>query len=82
MPIPLHTLTVEALALDAADRLSLATTLLDSVEGSADPAWSATWTTELGRRSAAADAREAAGEPRGADWETVRRRLLLDVARR
>ncbi len=80
--MPLHTLTTEALALDPADRLRLATELIDSVEGEADPTWSERWTGELQRRSADADAREARGEPRGSTWSDVKKRLLDGLADR
>lgn len=82
MSLPLHILTSEALALDAADRLRLASELIDSVEGADDSAWTAAWTTEIQARSAAADAREAAGLPRGSDWAAARERLLLELIRR
>lgn len=82
MSKPLHALTAEALALDPADRLRLATELIDSVEGEADPAWSERWATEIQRRSADADAREAHGEPRGSTWSEVKKRLLDGLADR
>lgn len=82
MALPLHILTDEALALEPAERLQLATELMDSVEDPERGDWSGLWTTEVRRRSAAADAREAQGQPRGADWDEVRERLLLDLARR
>ena len=56
---------IGALALDPADPLRLASELIDSVEGPPNPAWEATWTTEIELRSAAGDHREAAGQPRG-----------------
>lgn len=79
---PLHTLTSAALALDPADRLRLASELIDSVEGPADPAWAERWTTELRRRSSAADEREAQGQPRGSNWSEVKERLLSGLSRR
>jgi hypothetical protein len=81
MARPLQTLTSEALALDAADRLRLATELIDSVEGPADPTWAGRWATELRRRSAAADDRELHGAARGADWTEVKERLLSGLRR-
>ena len=82
MSLPLHTLTTEALALDPADRLRLATELIDSVEGPAGDDWAGRWTTELQRRSAAADMRQAQGRARGDDWAAVRERLLRGLAQR
>ncbi len=76
MSLPLHVITAEALALDAADRLRLATDLIDSVEGPTDPQWTAAWRAELRARSAAADAREVRGE----DWAAVRSDLLRELA--
>ncbi|NOY24969.1 MAG: addiction module protein, partial [Oligoflexia bacterium] len=76
MALPLDAVTTEAMALDPADRLRLATELIDSVEGPADPAWAKRWTAELQRRSAAADTREAQGLARGAEWSDVKERLL------
>jgi hypothetical protein len=57
-------ITDAALALDPADRLELASLLIESVEGSdQDEAWTQAWTQELNRRSAAADARSERGRP-------------------
>jgi hypothetical protein len=72
----LQTIAQQAMALDPAERLQLAAELIDSVEGPADPGWSASWTEELRRRSAEADAREGRGEPRGTEWSEARARLL------
>jgi putative addiction module component (TIGR02574 family) len=82
MSLPLHTLTTEAMALDPADRLRLATELIDSVEGPADRQWAERWNAELQRRTAAASEREAQGLPRGAEWSEVKERLLRGLARR
>jgi putative addiction module component (TIGR02574 family) len=76
--ISVHALTDAALTLDPADRLALATLLIDSVEDAPDPRWAEVWTEELHRRSAAADARQV----RGAPWSEVRARLLRDLASR
>lgn len=76
MSLPLHILTTEALSLDAADRLRLATELIDSVEGPSSQQWTAAWRKELQSRSDAADQRELRGEP----WEDVRDSLLLSLA--
>ena len=77
MSIDLHALTDVALTLDPADRLALATLLIDSVEDPADADWETSWTDELHRRSAAADARPVRGVP----WVEVRARLLGDLAK-
>lgn len=82
MAQPLHVVTAEALELDPADRLRLASELIDSVEGPADSAWSDAWTAEIQRRTARADEREARGGARGSEWSEVRERLLADLARR
>lgn len=60
----------------------LADELIDGVEGRVDPEWAQQWTPELRRRSAAADEREARGEPRGAAWSDVKKRLLDALAER
>ena len=70
-----HQLSLDALALPPDERLALAHALIDSVEGPADPERAEAWATELRRRTAAADEREAAGEARGEDWDEVRGRL-------
>lgn len=77
-----HTVAIEALNLDEADRLRLAAELIDSVEGPADPGWERAWSEEINRRTAAADAREARGEPRGLEWSEVRSRILRRLADR
>lgn len=82
MALPLHAVTTEAMALDPADRLRLATELIDSVEGPVDRAWSDAWTAEIQRRTSVADWREARGLPRGSDWSEVKARLLSGLARR
>ena len=82
MSATFHTVAIEALNLDEADRLRLAAELIDSVEGPADPAWEHAWSAELDRRSADADAREARGEPRGSEWSDVRAGILRRLAAR
>ncbi len=76
----LSELTTEALALDPADRLRLASVLIDSVEGAIDPAWADLWTAEIARRSATADDREARGQARGSEWSDVKARLLASLS--
>ena len=73
-----HSVTDVALALEPAERLALAATLIDSVEEPVDPAWAAAWTEELRARSANADARTV----RGSTWQDVRARVLRDLASR
>jgi len=71
-----HTVVSEALKLDEGDRLRLAAELMDSVEGRASPEWESAWAEAVARRTAAADAREEAGEARGLEWDAVRARIL------
>ena len=73
-----HTIAQRALELDPADRLRLAAELLASVEGRADPAWSAAWKEEIDARLQAADAREVRGTP----WSDVRAHVLNKLAQR
>ena len=47
MSLDLHALADAALNLDPADRLALASLLIDSVEDPSDAGWEATWTEEL-----------------------------------
>jgi putative addiction module component (TIGR02574 family) len=72
----LQAVAAQALALDPGDRLLLAAQLIDSVEGPADPRWTAVWRTELRRRTKAADQRDV----RGSGWTEVRARLLRELA--
>ena len=76
-----HAITRQALDLDAGERLQLAAALIDSVEGPEDPEWAAAWTDALRRRTAAADEREARGQPRGTPWSEVRARLVSELAK-
>jgi len=76
-----HALALQALELEPGDRLQLAAELIDSVEGPEDPEWAAAWSEELRRRTAAADEREARGEPRGVPWTEVRARLVSELAK-
>jgi len=55
--------------------LALATELLNSVEGDADPEWDAAWLAELDRRAKDASANPASLE----DWAKVRARILDDL---
>jgi putative addiction module component (TIGR02574 family) len=77
-----HSVARDALELSEADRLRLAAELIDSVDGPADPGWEDAWTEEITRRTAAADAREAHGEPRGVDWTDVRATILRRLSER
>ncbi len=67
-------LAQDALALDPGERLRLASQLIDSVEGPADPTWCAAWSAELDRRAAKADQQAV----RGRTWEEVH----ADLSRR
>jgi putative addiction module component (TIGR02574 family) len=82
MANPLRSVTADAMALDPADRLRLASDLLDSVEEHSDDGWAEAWSQELDRRMAEADKREAQGQPRGSDWSEVHARLLRSLAQR
>ena len=78
MSLDLRALADAALDLDPADRLALASLLIDSVEDPADADWVTSWTKELHQRSAAADQRSV----RGSSWSDVRARLLGELSRR
>lgn len=72
MAQPLDSLTHQALALDPAERLLLASRLIDSVEGPEDPDWASAWSSELDRRSAEVER----GAVQCRSWEDVRADLL------
>jgi putative addiction module component (TIGR02574 family) len=59
------------------DRLALATELLESVEGPADPEWERAWVEEIHRR--VASARD--GGPPPQSWDDVRARLIARFPR-
>lgn len=69
MALPLHVVTTEAMALDPADRLRLASELIDSVEGPEDPEWSADWLSEI-------RARRERGTSDAVSWAEARARVL------
>ncbi len=56
------------LQLPAAERLALASELLDSVEGPEDPEWASAWAAEISRRVKELDSGTAKTVP----WEQVR----------
>ena len=66
-------LTALALDLPEEERLALATELIDSVEGHADPEWEQAWLDELERR------REA-GSDNAKPWSDVRVRILRKLS--
>lgn len=68
-----HSIAVEALKLDEADRLRLAAELIDSVEGAADPDWDAAWLAEV-------RARRAHGVADAVPWPEARERVLRRIA--
>ncbi len=76
MSLNFHELAIGALALDPADRLRLASELIDSVEGPEDPGWSQAWASELDRRVADAERSGETGRP----WSEVRADLLKCLA--
>jgi putative addiction module component (TIGR02574 family) len=67
-------LTANALALPEEERLALASELIDSIEGHAEPDWEKAWHAELQRRSA------APGKQR--PWKQVRASLLQRLSDR
>lgn len=66
----------QALDLPDEERLAIASALLESVEGNADPGWEEAWVKEAQRRDAAA---RASGEPL-AEWSEVRERIHRRLA--
>jgi hypothetical protein len=64
-----HSVSMEALNLDEADRLRLAAELIDSVEGPADPAWDDAWLSEI-------QARRQRGTTDAVPWSEARARVL------
>ena len=69
MSQPLHVVTTEAMALDPADRLRLASELIDSVDGPADAEWDEAWLTEI-------QARRQRGTVDAIPWSEARARVL------
>ncbi len=65
-----------ALELEPAKRLSLAASLLDSVEEPDDEEWAAEWAKELDARLKSVES----GEDPGQTWETVKARALAGLA--
>jgi putative addiction module component (TIGR02574 family) len=78
MGLDLHALADAALGLEPADRLALASLLMESVEAPGGEEWERAWTEELQRRTTAADARQVRGSP----WSEVRARLLRELTAR
>lgn len=70
-----HAVAADAMNLDAADRLRLATELISSVEDAGDPGWDEAWLTEL-------EARRARGTADVVPWEEARARVLDRLTRR
>jgi putative addiction module component (TIGR02574 family) len=64
-----------ALELEPAKRLSLAASLLDSVEEPDDEQWAAEWAKELDARLKSVES----GEDPGETWETVKDRALAGL---
>ena len=61
-----------ALSLPEPERLELASKLIASVDGEADPDWDEAWLAELDRREQAV----AAGGDPGSPWSDVKARIL------
>lgn len=68
----------EAMELPADERLSIASELLDSVEGPEDEEWGAAWVAEIDRRAAEADR----GEVELEDWDVVKSRIREELRTR
>lgn len=68
----------DALRLDSESRAELATELLASLDGPADPGAEAAWAAEIERRVAAIEA----GSVKLESWETVRRRIEKEILKR
>jgi putative addiction module component (TIGR02574 family) len=68
----------DALRLDPDERAALATELLASLDGPADPDAEAAWAAEIRRRVDAIEAGALALEP----WEDVKRRIENEILRR
>ncbi len=64
-----HSVAIEALNLDEADRLRLAAELIDSVDGPTDPAWDEAWLAEV-------QARRQHGTADAVAWPEARARVL------
>jgi hypothetical protein len=69
-----HAVAVEALNLDAGDRLRLAAELIDSVDGPADPTWDDAWLAEI-------KARRERGTTGAVPWAEARERVLRRLSR-
>jgi putative addiction module component (TIGR02574 family) len=65
-----------ALALPEEERIDLAAEILASVDGPPDPNWDAAWIAELDQRAESVKQ----GRSQGADWATVRARILERLA--
>lgn len=72
MPDAVHVLLQGALDLSEDQRLRLASEIIGSVDGPADPDWESQWLAELDRRVERA---RAEGD-RGAPWPEARARIL------
>jgi putative addiction module component (TIGR02574 family) len=62
----------DALTLPEKERLELASEIIASVDGQADPDWDAAWLKELDARAAVM----RTGDDPGEDWATVRARIM------
>lgn len=67
----------QLLALAPADRLALATRLIDSVEGAQSPEWEAAWGAELEARDAEMDSGAVVGIPWAEVHAEARARLRV-----
>ena len=72
---PLRKLTEEALALPEADRIALASELIESGEGGEGPEWEAAWLAEL-------ELRRKQGHADAVPWPEARDRILAGLDRK
>lgn len=75
MTKPISSVLAEALRLDDDARAELASELLASLDGPAEPDAAAAWDAEIDRRIEAIEAGRIALEP----WDDVRRRIERDI---
>ena len=75
MPKAAHDVLADALRLEPDSRAALASELLASLDGPADPDAEAAWDAEIERRIAAIEAGTVRLEP----WAEVKRRIERDV---
>jgi putative addiction module component (TIGR02574 family) len=75
MAKPLHAVLADALRLDDRSKAQLASELIASLDGPADPTADRAWGVEIERRIADIEAGKVALEP----WKAVKRRIEKDI---